>query len=97
MNREDLPERWNARLRSYLNEKGTNDRDYLSASDFHANQCVRVLFGDGSTAFFLYAFYIADSTLNEAAVFTEHCGYHIFPFGETELQLLHATWTDSET
>lgn len=96
MKREDLPERWTTKLQDYLNEKGVNDRDFLSATDFPANQCVRVLFEDRSTAFFRYAFYISDSALNEAVVFTEHCGYHVFPLGESEIQLMHVTWTDSE-
>jgi hypothetical protein len=45
-------------------------------------------FPDGSSAFFHYAFYLKDETLGEVAVFTEHCGYHIFPLYDTRLELI---------
>jgi hypothetical protein len=94
MDHEDLPERWLARLKDYLTEKSIKDRAHLLVDDFPTNQSVRVLFEDGSTSFFHYAFYILDQELREVAVFTEHCGYHIFPLGQTELQVLQTTWTD---
>ena len=43
-------------------------------------------FPDGSQAQFLYAFAIQDPDHREIAVFTEHCGYHIFPLTDTEIE-----------
>lgn len=84
MRTSELPERWSQRLREYLrNELGKN-RDTLSANDFRHS--LRIDFDDGSFAVFRYAFYLTDRDLNEVAVFTEHCGYHIFPLGDATLE-----------
>ena len=40
---------------------------------------VRLRFDDGSEASFKYAFFVEDRERKELAVFTEHCGYHVFP------------------
>lgn len=49
----------------------------LGASDFpHAT--VQLTFEDGSEASFRYAFFVEDRERDELAVFTEHCGYHVF-------------------
>jgi hypothetical protein len=94
MNREQLPEHWSNRLKAYLVEKGVSDRDYLLAYDFGGNQAVRISLRDGSVVFFNYAFYILDRDLNEIAVFTEHCGYHVFPLSEARIEVFKSIWTD---
>jgi hypothetical protein len=95
MKRNDLPERWADKLKSYICEKLGEDRQELTATDFRFN--LKINFEDGSFAFFQYAFYILDQDNNEVAVFTEHCGYHIFPLYGAKLELLESKWTDVGT
>ena len=83
-----IPEAWRARLKQYLRERHGEDRERLSAGDFPADQCVVIRFPDGSHVFFRFAFAIADEAAGEVAVFTEHCGYHVFPAGEAEVETL---------
>jgi hypothetical protein len=77
----DLPERWQIRLRTYLLSKGSKYQT-LGASDFPNDNIVRITFEDDSKVEFRYAFVMEAPELREIAVFTEHCGYHIFPFYE---------------
>lgn len=53
---------------------------------------VRLDFPDGSLALFRYAFHLEDHALREAAVFTEHCGYHYFPHGGPCIEVLQSVW-----
>lgn len=69
-----LPEHWRAWLRSHRPHWGGE----LSAEDFRSDDRVRLRFGDGSSATFQYAFCALDEQREELAVFTEHCGYHVF-------------------
>ncbi|MCB2377722.1 hypothetical protein LGH70_09030 [Hymenobacter sp. BT635] len=77
MRHSDLPERWKTKLQDYLTAKGSN-RETLSASDFLAESIVHIEFEDDSKIEFRYAFAIKAPELKEIAVFTEHCGYHLF-------------------
>ena len=95
MTHKDLPERWAAKLKAYLREELEVNRDSLSAEEFHHS--LKINFEDGSYAFFGFAFYLLDRELNEIAVFTEHCGYHIFPLLGTNLELFESKWTDLGT
>ncbi len=61
---------------------------HLRAEDFKSRRSVRLAFPDGSTALFRYAFLAADEERRELAVFTEHCGHHVFPLGELAYSLL---------
>lgn len=81
MNREQLPQHW----KDWIVEKKSDGR--LSAYDF--NTAVSVSFEDGSHAFFDSAFAVPGPARNELAVFTEHCGYHIFPLTGTKWRLWH--------
>ena len=65
---DNLPEHW----RQWLKERGG-----LSVRDF-GNQKVSFRFVDGSVATFESAFFVVDEKREELAVFTEHCGYHVF-------------------
>ena len=47
---------------------------------------------DGSQAFFRFAFFIQAPEWQELAVFTEHCGYHIFPIDDTTTQTYEEKW-----
>ena len=97
MKHNDLPDRWAKKLMAYLRDELGSDRDHLSATDFDVNQTLKINLQDGSFALFQYAFYLLDRELNEVAVFTEHCGYHIFPLYGTHLELLESKRTDVGT
>lgn len=86
-----VPEAWKPRLRQYLRERYDEGRERLSASDFPPDQSVRIRFPDGSHALFQSAFAIADEAAGEVAVFTEHCGYHVFPSGDAEVEVLRSS------
>ncbi len=77
MRPNDLPERWKAKLQDHLIAIGSKYKT-LGASDFPNDNVVRISFEDKSKAEFRYAFIINAPELQEIAVFTEHCGYHIF-------------------
>ncbi|HEX8328132.1 MAG TPA: hypothetical protein VF629_11370 [Hymenobacter sp.] len=79
MRNTDLPERWKLKLQKYLIAKGSTRPENLSASDFPSETTVCIRFEDGSHVEFKYAFIIAAPEFREVAVFTEHCGYHLFP------------------
>lgn len=51
----------------------------LSAGDFSPSRAVEIKFVDGSHARFSYAFAIVSKERQAVAVFTEHCGYLVFP------------------
>lgn len=58
-------------------------RNGLSIRDFQSNAEVELQFADKSHAKFNFAFFIASREKNAVAVFTEHCGYHVFPYVDT--------------
>jgi hypothetical protein len=92
-----VPEAWKPRLRSYLRERSGEDRDRLSAGDFPPGQSVLIRFPDGSHVLFRFAFAITDESVGEVAVFTEHCGYHVFPAGEAEVEILRSVWPEANS
>ena len=75
----DLPERWKLKLQEYLLAKGSAKPERLSASEFPSESTVSIRFEDDSHVVFKYAFVIEAPEFREVAVFTEHCGYHLFP------------------
>lgn len=82
MRHEDLPERWKNKLQEYLVAKGSIEQHKLDASDFPLGGIVRIQFEDDSEVEFRYAFAIKAPEFREVAVFTEHCGHHLFPWYE---------------
>ena len=48
-------------------------------------QIVRLELMDGSFAEFKYAFFVVSESRKAIAVFTEHCGYHVFPYHEARV------------
>jgi hypothetical protein len=74
-----LPQHWQIWLRAYRPENGR-----LSAGDFRPDETVRLVFPDGSVAEFRAAFCAADHARGELAVFSEHCGYHVFALPDLE-------------
>ncbi len=66
-----LPQHW----RNWIVE---NKYGKLMVCDFDGS-VVLIDFEDGSSARFNYAFYVVSEEHKELAVFTEHCGYYVFP------------------
>jgi hypothetical protein len=91
-----IPDEWKRRLRGYLRQRYGEDRDNLSASDFSSRQSVIIRFPDGSQVIFRYAFAIRDDNSQEVAVFSEHCGYHVFPLGDAKLETVESVPTETE-
>lgn len=88
---DDLPQRWKDNLHDWILENGSDyGKKYkrLSAYDFPAGEGIKITFEDKSYAFFQYSFYIIDESLREFAVFTEHCGYHVFSLGEILIETI---------
>jgi len=81
MRYNDLPERWKAKLQQHVAITGGGEFRGLSASDF-SSSTVAITFEDDSKVEFMYAFIIEAPEFREVAVFTEHCGYHIFSLYE---------------
>jgi hypothetical protein len=86
-----VPKAWKPRLRRYLRERRGEERDRLSAGDFSPGRSVFIRFSDGSHALFRSAFAIRDEGAGEVIVFTEHCGYHVFPLGDAEVEELRSS------
>lgn len=74
-----LPGHWQKWLEAWCLEKSEGKTKRLTAYDFESGSSVVLRFEDGSFAQFDGAFYAHDCEKGELAVFTEHCGYHIFP------------------
>jgi hypothetical protein len=92
MRHEDLPQRWKNKIYSYLLEKGSEyspKYKRFSVYDFSDNFSLKISFEDGSYAFFKDAFYWIDEEAKEVAVFTEHCGYHLFNLPEILIETVH--------
>lgn len=85
-----IPEEWKPRLRAYLRAICGEDRDHISAHDFRCDQLVHLTFDDGSFAMYHYAFAVLDESGERCMVFTEHCGYHVFPVGTDGVQFVQA-------
>jgi hypothetical protein len=83
MKQANLPQKWQGKIQNFLRENNSKYNEF-SADAFHYD--LRLEFGDGSNALFCYAFYCIDKDANEIAVFTEHCGYHIFPLFDTKIE-----------
>ncbi len=84
MRQAQLPEHWQQWI-----EERSKDRKYpneLGGPDFNRNTAVHLWFLDGSSATFTYAFCVSNEAHNELAVFTEHCGYHVFPLNGVNFQ-----------
>ena len=50
----------------------------ISATAFPRGS-LEIVFPDGSRSSFEFAFYLDSLERNAIAVFTEHCGYHVYP------------------
>lgn len=82
MKYDDLPKRWKDRLAHHLVEIRPDGWQHLNSTDFSENY--RIDFPDGSAVELLNAFSLEMDS--EIAVFTEHCGYHLFSSHDLELK-----------
>jgi hypothetical protein len=96
-NLEQMPTHWRDWAKELARTRSSGQREHLEAGDF--NDKVRLRFPDGSFAFFEGAFCVVNEGAHEIAIFTEHCGYHIFPLEETEYSQLRqvARWERGQT
>ncbi len=88
---DTLPDHWQQWIERWAIDRSGGQRSRLGCADF--NGCVKLRFPDNSYALFEYAFYAKDEQRKELAVFTEHCGYYVFPLAD--LQYSHNVWTES--
>jgi hypothetical protein len=65
----------------------------LSAYDFNSD-AVEVLFEDGSSTNFKYSFYVESPEKAVIAVFTEHCGYHLFSSSGATVRTVPESWVE---
>lgn len=77
-------------VREHIRRVSGKDRGYLTADEFDAGQGVRLRFADGSFAYFEFAFFIEDPERELVAVFTEHCGYHVFSSVELRIDTVRS-------
>jgi len=89
---DTLPIHWQQWVEQYAKEASNGKWDRLGASDFGGS--VKLRFSDGTFLMFEYAFYAIDVAKEELAVFTEHCGYHIFPL-IGDLEYSYNVWAES--
>jgi hypothetical protein len=74
---------WVGEVASFLGRSSEELLSYgLAAADFPSDHDLRITLMDGSVVRFRYAFAIESETKRAIAVFTEHCGYHVFPHHE---------------
>jgi hypothetical protein len=65
----------------------------LLAYDFNADE-VEIVFDDGSSANFKCSFYVENPKKNVIAVFTEHCGYHLFRSSGVTVMAVPESWVE---
>ena len=87
MTTNDLPLRWRERVERFVQDRSGGKRRRLGATDFPAGKIVHLEFPDGSSAHFRFAFVIEAREINEVGIFTEHCGYHVFPAADTVVHI----------
>ncbi|MCP4350641.1 MAG: hypothetical protein GY795_34670 [Desulfobacterales bacterium] len=89
---ERLPHHWQQWVEKYAKESSDGKWNRLGTNDF--NGFVKIRFPDGSLVLFEYAFYAINEEKKELAVFTEHCGYHVFPLFD-DLEYSYNVWAES--
>lgn len=65
--------------------------DGLGAGDFPGEGVLQVRLADSSTLRFRYALHAVRPSEHALAVFTEHCGHHVFPLHDAEVSRLTET------
>jgi hypothetical protein len=76
----ELEREWAAELASRFGEELADFLACPSESMRYPLETVRVELMDGSHADFKYAFALVSEERKAIAVFTEHCGHHVYPY-----------------
>ncbi len=80
-----LEQEWSSELASHL---GCTETEFRANPERHLDypsQRVRVELMDGSVVEFRRAFALVSEERRAIAVFTEHCGHHLFPYHEARV------------
>lgn len=76
---------WAAELSAHFGCDAATFRTKPTSHMSFPHEAVRLELMDGSHAQFKNAFFIASEAKKAIAVFTEHCGHHVFPFHEARV------------
>ena len=80
---------WAEELSHHLSRPADQIRSQgLGAGDFPATGCLHIRLVDGSQVQFECAFHLVSPERHAIAVFTEHCGHHVFPLHDAIVQRL---------
>lgn len=73
----------------YTNTNINNAAPRFEVSDFDPMECVRIRHQDGSLLIFAgaFAFWFKDHGFEAVAVFSEHCGYHVFYLDDCDVSV----------
>jgi hypothetical protein len=58
----------------------------LASTDFPSSSQIELEFPDASKVVFQSAFFLENTSRELIAVFTEHCGYHVFPIQDLQIR-----------
>ncbi|SBT10034.1 conserved hypothetical protein [Candidatus Propionivibrio aalborgensis] len=76
---------WSEELAARFNCTAVTLREQSSRLLSFPPETIRVELMDDSQVEFKYAFFIVSETRKAIAVFTEHCGHHVFPYHEARV------------
>jgi len=76
---------WSAELAAHLGCKEAEFRAKPTMHLAYPSVGVRVELMDGSFVEFKWAFALVSETRKTIAVFTEHCGHHLYPYHEARV------------
>ncbi|MDM0121972.1 hypothetical protein [Variovorax arabinosiphilus] len=76
---------WSEELGVHLGCSAVDVRERSEAVMKFPLETVRMELMDGSLVEFRFAFFIVSDTKKAVAVFTEHCGHHVFPYHEAKV------------
>jgi hypothetical protein len=80
-----VEQEWSEDLAAHLSCALDAFRANPTAHMLYPNQTVRVELKDGSLVQFKHSFAIVSPAKRAVAVFTEHCGHHVFPYHEARV------------
>jgi len=76
---------WSEELGAHLGCPAVDVRERSEAIMRFPLETVRMELMDGSLVEFRCAFFVVSDTKKAVAVFTEHCGHHVFPYHEAKV------------
>lgn len=92
-NEAALLEQWADLLAPSIGRTGDELREQgLGALDFPSDSALRVTLQDGSFVQFEYALYALDRETHQIAVFTEHCGCHLYSSRGAVITRVRSEW-----